>query len=366
MLPFPIMNQYGNEVVYPDVIKKLSTGQNNTGLLKTNGDFYIQGLNNVGQSGTGNTNDVVNFTKVDSGVADISVGYNTSFYRKGTNQIMGTGVFSYIDGTVQKNTWTQINSLFTSLSVSFELFLDIRTSSSGLFVLYNGNYLYCRGSNTNGDLGVTSNTSTWSLSATDVKEVHCGYECSYILKTNGDLYASGTNSRGQLGTGNTTRSNTWILIQQNVLQVYAGFYNLIIAKSDGLYGVGARENGLLGDGYTSSTASNQLGFVKLNIPNGSYNLGRGFIYSSGNAVLDTGVAYVSGVNAAVGGAGANNGLFTQAQGTLPMNLKGLNLMANGILVHDGTDIWGSGNGRLLPGYGSGTYTTFVKCTMPTT
>ncbi len=363
MLPFSIVNQYGNTAPSPAVIRQVKSGQNHNIMLTSTGDMYVQGLSNYGQCGTGSTGDVVNFKLIDSGVNDIGTGYNTSLYRKGSN-IYGAGLFSSIDGSAQKNTWTSVDGLFSTLPGSVTDIKEIKPSAAGLFVLMNSGKLYCRGLGTKGELGVSSNRDTWTLSAEDVSEVHCGYECSLILKTNGDLYGTGTNSRGQLATGDTNNLSVWTRLSTGVLKAYAGYYNNIIVKADGIYGSGAREYGILGDGYNTTTASNYLGFVRLQLPAGSYITGEGFMYTTGNAVIVSGTAYGAGSNAAVGGNGANAGKFVAVRGVVGAGLTGIAILANGILVNDGMNIWGAGNGRLLPGIGSGTYNSFVKCVMP--
>ena len=58
------------------------------------------------------------------------------------------------------------------------------------------------------------------------------------LMSNGDLYASGSNTYGQLGTGNTTSVNSFIKIASNVADFVLGEAIAYITTSGDLYGAG--------------------------------------------------------------------------------------------------------------------------------
>ena len=70
---------------------------------------------------------------------------------------------------------------------------------------------------------------------------------SLFIKTDGKLYAMGSNHKGQLGDGTTTQRTTPVFIDQNVSSVKAGHHHSLYLKSEGkLYGMGNNGSGQLG------------------------------------------------------------------------------------------------------------------------
>ena len=71
--------------------------------------------------------------------------------------------------------------------------------------------LWAKGSNNYGQLGLDDTSISSSVVtqvATDVKKVVCGKQCTYILKNDGTLWACGNNSNGNLGIDDTTTYST--------------------------------------------------------------------------------------------------------------------------------------------------------------
>ncbi|EBS4516614.1 hypothetical protein DQT32_04295 [Salmonella enterica subsp. enterica serovar Braenderup] len=361
MLPFARMLEYGNEIPHPtDKIKKMRSGQNHTGLLLHDGSFYVQGLGNAYQTGLNTTNDTVNFTLISTGVDDISIGYNNTFYRVGS-QVFGAGVmsnYSTVIGTYQS--FVDVSTtIFAGLTIS--QIKEIQISSSGLFALMNDGTLYAKGINTNTELGQFVSRTDWTAVAVNVIGVYAGFECSYFLKSDNTLWGCGKNSNSQLGL--STAVSTWTQISTDVYKVYAGYYNLMVIKGDGnLYVCGTRANGLFGNGTTSGNT-----YVLTQVLTGisNPNFGRSFLYNTGNAFFDSTGVWSTGTNAALGLGGLSTTTWTKVNISALGTIKDMTLMANGILVHDGTKIYGSGNSRLLPGISTGTtYNTFIQCVTP--
>jgi len=70
-----------------------------------------------------------------------------------------------------------------------------------------------------------------------------------ILKTDGTLWATGSNHYGQLGDGTTTNRSRPVQVMRDVQAVFAGGYHTMILKADGtLWATGNNEVGQLGDG----------------------------------------------------------------------------------------------------------------------
>ncbi len=101
---------------------------------------------------------------------------------------------------------------------------------------------------------------------TEVDQVSSGFEHTMILKINGELWAVGRNHKGQLGDGTGADTSTPVAVKQpspggavaqpmtGVKQVSAGHFHTMIVKRNGeLWAVGDNTHGQLGDGTTSNT-----------------------------------------------------------------------------------------------------------------
>ena len=76
-----------------------------------------------------------------------------------------------------------------------------------------------------------------------------GYNHTLAIKSDGSLWAWGSNSSGQLGDGTYTNRLAPIFITDNVVCVAAGLYHTLAVKSDGsLWAWGSNSSGELGDG----------------------------------------------------------------------------------------------------------------------
>jgi alpha-tubulin suppressor-like RCC1 family protein len=176
------------------------------------------------------------------------------------------------DTTTNRNTPTNITSRFGLRED--EIVQSI--SGSGLFhsvALTNQSRVFTFGSNTNGQLGNGSSsttisktpidiTSIFSLSAGEtILELNTGWRHSIIRTSLGRIMSWGRNSDGQLGNGNTTNQFTPINIDdQFVLQngetiksISLGYNHSFAITSVGrLFGWGINSSNQLGDGLTAA------------------------------------------------------------------------------------------------------------------
>jgi alpha-tubulin suppressor-like RCC1 family protein len=151
---------------------------------------------------------------------------------------------------------TQLGALTTWLQFSGGYIFNIGTRTDGT--------LWATGKNTVGQLGLGDTTqrnvftqvgglTTWLKTA-------CGYTASYAIKTDGTMWSWGANTKGELGDGTTTNRNSPVqigaLTTWSELPRHAGFTFSCAIKTDGtLWAWGEGGAGQLGQGNTTDYSS---------------------------------------------------------------------------------------------------------------
>lgn len=130
--------------------------------------------------------------------------------------------------------------------------------------------LWCWGDNDFGQLGFDNGSADQDApgrvgSESDWSQVSVGYTGACAVKGTGALYCLGMNSRGQLGTGNTTSTTAPVAVGTGWAQVSVGAGYTCGVKTDGTgYCWGPSTNGQLGNGkFSNTTLSDELSPKKL-------------------------------------------------------------------------------------------------------
>ncbi len=153
--------------------------------------------------------------------------------------------------------------------------LKISCGSNHTAMILSDGSLWTTGSNSSGQLG-TGNTinSTYFVKVytpsdgITVTSVSCSSSNTAIILSDGSLWTTGYNSTGQLGRGNTTNSTSFVKVYTpsdgiTVTSVSCGYSHTAMILSDGsLWTTGDNSTGQLGTGNITSTTS----FIKVYTP----------------------------------------------------------------------------------------------------
>jgi alpha-tubulin suppressor-like RCC1 family protein len=248
--------------------KQVSKGRQHIAAIKTDGTLWLCGLGSNGSLG-----DSTSVTK-SSPVQTIAGGTNwkqvsggTSFTAAiktdGTLWLWGTNA----NGQLGDSTTTSKSSPIQTITGGTN-WKQVACGSIYSAAIKTDGTLWAWGSNFYGNLG-NSDRSTKSspvqtiAGGTDWKQVACGYRHSAAIKTDGTLWLSGGNSFGQLGDSTIVNKSSpvqTIAGGTNWKQVACGYYHTSAIKTDGtLWSFGGTtmfgQIGCLGDSTTDPKSS---------------------------------------------------------------------------------------------------------------
>ena len=246
-------------------IKQVACGYGCTFILKNDGSVWSCGYNNKGQLGLNDTTNRNAFTQVttniNNDVKQIACGYSHTIILKNDGSVWGCGLNANgqlgLGDTTDRTTFTQVTT-----NINNEI-KQIVCGYGCTFILKNDGSVWSCGYNNKGQLGLndTDNRTTFTQVTAninnDVKEVFCGYLNTFILKNDSSVYSCGNNSSGQLGLGNTTTYKTFTQVTTNtnndVSQISCGYDHTFILKNDGsIWSCGDNNYGQLGLGNTTT------------------------------------------------------------------------------------------------------------------
>ena len=97
--------------------------------------------------------------------------------------------------------------------------------------------LWAFGKNSHGQLGILGTSSDFrpfpgQLPFSNVLAFSAGYDHTFVLKSDGTLWASGNNEYGKLGNGSVTTPASPVRVAEGVKEVAAGKYHTVVLKSD--------------------------------------------------------------------------------------------------------------------------------------
>lgn len=205
---------------------------NNHNFIYDNDLLYGFGTNNKGQLGSGNKNyiDVPMIILQNNSISSISCGHNFSLfltvhgivYASGSNNRGQLGLGDFKKRTI----FTPITS-HTNIS-------QIASGSCHSYILDNSNNLFSFGCNIYGQLGINNIKKQniphiVTLNDIIIKKIICGNYHTFILDSHNNSFATGNNYNGQLATGDELNRKSFVLVKNNVIDIYCGWnYSILI------------------------------------------------------------------------------------------------------------------------------------------
>ena len=236
--------------------KAVAAGNDHSMALKLDGSVWTSGRNAHGQLGDGSTIDKNAFVQViSSGSQAVYAGRDYSMVLKKDGSVWATGRNNH--GQLGDKTTTSRQSfvpVFTGFSSS------AKTVAAGAFhcmVLKQDGSVWSTGSNSFGQLGVGLllgySTTFRKVVESGGADVASGALHSLVLRQDGSLWAAGRNLFGQLGDGTTVVKSTFTpVITTDVKALTAGHSYSMVLKQDGsVWATGSNVHGQLGDGSTT-------------------------------------------------------------------------------------------------------------------
>ena len=248
------------QMVVSSGVKMIAAGRNYSLFIKNDDTVWAMGQNDAGQLGDGNLYNRTNTPQrvaITGVITAMAAGYDHELFLKNDGSLWTCGFDLY--GQLGDGTNNSTPPYHTNIAEQV-VASGVKAIGAGhyhsLFVKNDGS-LWVMGYNNNGQLGDGSTTNSdhpKQILPSGVKAVTGGTDFSLFVKTNGSLWAMGNNNYGQLGdgvaiTGSATTNLPEQIVASNVTAVVAGMDHTLFIKSDGsLWGMGASDQGQLGDG----------------------------------------------------------------------------------------------------------------------
>ena len=243
----------------------VACGGNHSVVLDRNGDVWAWGANEYGQLGIGGESSLGSKRnkpeKVNglSGIIALACGGSHTIALSKDGEIYGWGCNQkgqIGDGTyIKKTAPVKVNGLSGIIAITSGGALGVDTNSHNLALKSDGT-VWAWGSNSDGQLGdgtdIDRNTPVQVGGLSHVIAIAGGGAHSVALKSDGTVWAWGCNWAGQLGIGipfSAKSKPVQVEYLSNVITITSGWMHSIAEKSDGtLYAWGYNELGELGDG----------------------------------------------------------------------------------------------------------------------
>ncbi|MDC0711776.1 RCC1 repeat-containing protein [Stigmatella sp. ncwal1] len=249
---------------------RLAGGSAHSLAIRQDGTVWAWGYNAYGQIGDGTATSRASPVQVSglTGAVSVAAGTNYSLALKSDGTVWGWGYNRY--GNLGDNTTTNRSTPVQVLSLSGVISIASSIYNYQSFAVKSDGTVWAWGYNGDGALGDNSTTVRYTpvqvkqsvggvVSAlTDVVAIDAGVNHTLALKSNGTVWAWGSNASGQIGNG--TLANQLAAVQVvnlfDAVAISAGTDYSLALKADGtVVAWGVNTNGQLGTGSTTNSAS---------------------------------------------------------------------------------------------------------------
>ena len=258
-----------NEDIPP--VLSVDCGLEHTLIITTDSNLWSCGRNDFGQLCLGNKENQLKPQKTSfSNISKISSGRNHSLFQNDKEEIFACGYNNWGQcGSGHFNESQITPSLISNLPPNIVQF--ICGSSHSLFLDSEGN-VYSVGFNDYGQLGLghnrNQNTLNKIVNIPPIRTISCVGASSYLIDFEGNLWSFGLNNHGQLGNGDgTTHMNTPKVINtlkdiQQISRGSCGFHFIAKNSQNQIFATGYNDHGQLGTGDTQSGDTNFVSIPK--------------------------------------------------------------------------------------------------------
>ena len=251
-----------DENTYLTNVRKISTSNYYTVALTTNGEVYAWGDNGSEQLGQGNSK-VLYATKIKNqdgtgplqNIVDVIANHSNTLYLDNNG---GLYICGYTDTTLYLGKTASTKGVtYLGQQNAIKITGGYRTvgivTSSGKAIAWGKNSYGVLGNGT-----TTDNIIGKTTIGEDIDDFKLTCYSGMFLKDNGKAYSAGLNNYGQLGIGNTTSKSTYTEIsldtESKIKYIAPGGNTSAIMTSDGkVYETGYNKKGQLSDGTTTNS-----------------------------------------------------------------------------------------------------------------
>ena len=251
-----------DENTYLTNVRKISTSNYYTVALTTNGEVYAWGDNGSEQLGQGNSK-VLYATKIKNqdgtgplqNIVDVIANHSNTLYLDNDG---GLYICGYTDTTLYLGKTASTKGVtYLGQQNAIKITGGYRTvgivTSSGKAIAWGKNSYGVLGNGT-----TTDNIIGKTTIGEDIDDFKLTCYSGMFLKDNGKAYSAGLNNYGQLGIGNTTSKSTYTEIsldtESKIKYIAPGGNTSAIMTSDGkVYETGYNKKGQLSDGTTTNS-----------------------------------------------------------------------------------------------------------------
>jgi alpha-tubulin suppressor-like RCC1 family protein len=228
------------------------------------GRLFGAGKNAEGMLGDGSTLDRSSFVQAlgISHATQVACGYRHAAVRTAEGKVYTSGqnAGTYrlgVGDTVYRSSFVLAVGISNAMAVSCGFSSSIALRSDG--AVYVGGGSVSAGESANGT-GVANATFAQAIGISNAIAIASGFKSHYALRSDGIPFAVGYNSAGQLGDGSTTDRSTFVAVTgvSQVIAISAGgaFFNVYALRSDGaVFAAGSNFYGQIGDGGTISRST---------------------------------------------------------------------------------------------------------------